>query len=84
VPLRAGSWGVYLNTLFFQRLITMKSPFSANASIPRQAPKKWPFPPDSSPSPRLTRGAMVADICLVAVWGALIPGIMWLGVASGF
>lgn len=32
----------------------------------------------------LTRGAMLADICLVAVWGATIPGLMWLGVAGGF
>lgn len=33
---------------------------------------------------QLSRGAMVADICLVAVWGATIPGLMWLGVAGGF
>lgn len=32
----------------------------------------------------LTRGAMLLDVCLVAVWGATIPGLMWLGVASGF
>lgn len=32
----------------------------------------------------LTRGAMLADICLVAIWGATIPGLMWLGVAGGF
>lgn len=32
----------------------------------------------------LTPRAMVTDICLVAAWGAMIPGLMWLGVAGGF
>jgi len=32
----------------------------------------------------LTRGAMLIDICLVAIWGATIPGLMWLGAAGGF
>ena len=27
---------------------------------------------------------MVIDVVLVAVWGALIPALMWLGAASGF
>ncbi|SAI68084.1 Uncharacterised protein [Bordetella ansorpii] len=27
---------------------------------------------------------MVIDVLLVAVWGALIPGVLWLGAASGF
>lgn len=27
---------------------------------------------------------MVIDVLLVAVWGALIPALMWLGAASGF
>lgn len=31
----------------------------------------------------LTRSAMLLDICLVLAWGATIPGLMWLGVASG-
>lgn len=50
------------------------------------APSKWPFPArrTSGKRPGLTRGAMVADICLVAAWGATIPGLMWLGVAGGF
>lgn len=39
--------------------------------------------PRSSRS-NLTRGAMLVDICLVAVWGAMIPGVMWLGVVAGF
>ena len=48
-------------------------------------PSKWPFPAQRGHGKRgLTRGAMVADICLVAVWGATIPGLMWLGVAGGF
>lgn len=32
----------------------------------------------------LTARAMVTDICLVVAWGAMIPGLMWLGVAGGF
>jgi hypothetical protein len=53
---------------------------------PSDAPSQWPFPArrKSSKRPELTRGAMVADICLVAAWGATIPGLMWLGVAGGF
>ncbi|MBC7203358.1 MAG: hypothetical protein H5U29_07510 [Pusillimonas sp.] len=33
---------------------------------------------------RLTRAAMVGDVCLVVVWGATIPGLMWLGTLGGF
>ncbi|MBC2768413.1 hypothetical protein [Pusillimonas minor] len=33
---------------------------------------------------RLSRGAILADIFLVALWGATIPGLMWLGAAGGF
>lgn len=36
------------------------------------------------PKKGITRGAMLADVCLVAIWGATIPGLMWLGVAGGF
>lgn len=55
---------------------------------PCDTPMKWPFPPtparnEKMPS-RPTRGAMAVDICLVVVWAALIPGLMWLGAASGF
>lgn len=31
-----------------------------------------------------TRGAILVDICLVTAWGAMIPGLMWLGAAGGF
>lgn len=58
----------------------MKTLYSSNS------PSKWPFPARNGrgkPKP-LTRGAMVADICLVAVWGASIPGLMWLAAAGGF
>ncbi|CAM3801913.1 hypothetical protein BOSP111201_26070 [Bordetella sputigena] len=27
---------------------------------------------------------MVVDVLLVAMWGAMIPGLMWLGAAAGF
>lgn len=55
--------------------------------LSQTAPTKWPFPPipdGRKKTPKLTRGAMLADICLVLVWGAMIPGMMWLGVAVGF
>jgi hypothetical protein len=32
----------------------------------------------------LSRGAMLTDVLLVLVWGASIPGLMWLGAAGGF
>ena len=32
----------------------------------------------------LTRANMVTDVCLVVVWGATIPGLMWLGTLGGF
>jgi hypothetical protein len=54
---------------------------------PCDTPTKWPFPPAPARGkapPRPTRGAMAVDICLVVVWAALIPGLMWLGAASGF
>jgi hypothetical protein len=53
----------------------------------KSVPAKWPFPPHSGRNKKpqkISRGTMVADICLVAVWGAMIPGLMWLGVAVGF
>ncbi len=53
----------------------------------RHTPAKWPFPsrPGQGGKPsRLTRGSMLVDVCLVLVWGATIPGLMWLGVAGGF
>ncbi|MVW72310.1 hypothetical protein [Bordetella sp. 15P40C-2] len=34
--------------------------------------------------PALSLRQKVVDILLVAVWGALIPGLMWLGAAAGF
>jgi hypothetical protein len=51
----------------------------------QSVPAKWPFPPGKDrKTPKLSLGSMVADVCLVAVWGAMIPGMMWLGVAVGF
>ena len=35
-------------------------------------------------SGRLSRGSMLADIFMVVIWGATIPGLMWLGAAGGF
>ncbi|MGB3288066.1 MAG: hypothetical protein WBA83_02200 [Burkholderiaceae bacterium] len=52
----------------------------------KKLPAKWPFPArrTQGKSGSLSRGAMVADICMVAAWGAAIPGLMWLGAAGGF
>lgn len=62
-------------------------------------PFKWPFPPKSraqAPAGRAkavarnknlaspNRKAMLADVVMVIFWGASIPGLMWLGAASGF
>lgn len=33
---------------------------------------------------QLTMKAMITDVVLVLAWGAMIPGLMWLGVAGGF
>lgn len=32
----------------------------------------------------LTPARMAADIAMVIVWGASIPGVMWLAAAGGF
>ncbi|TAM83163.1 MAG: hypothetical protein EPN41_14640 [Candidimonas sp.] len=28
--------------------------------------------------------SQIVDVCLAIIWAALIPGLMWLGAASGF
>lgn len=33
---------------------------------------------------RLTRRQMLGDVALVAVWAAIIPGVLWFGHAAGF
>ncbi len=33
---------------------------------------------------RVTRKQMVVDVIMVLAWGAIIPGLMWLGAAAGF
>lgn len=30
------------------------------------------------------QGRKFVDVCLVTAWAAMIPGLMWLGVAGGF
>ena len=57
-----------------------------NTHNPKHPPSKWPFPARNGKkqSSMVTRGSMMADICLVAVWGATIPGLMWLGAVGGF
>ncbi|MYN11867.1 hypothetical protein GSY71_01700 [Pusillimonas sp. TS35] len=57
-----------------------------NSTFPRRPAAKWPFPARRAPArqSKLSRGAMLVDVCLVLAWGATIPGMMWLGVAGGF
>lgn len=33
---------------------------------------------------QVTLKAMVLDVVMVLAWGAIIPGLMWLGAAAGF
>ncbi|NMK46688.1 hypothetical protein [Achromobacter sp. Bel] len=33
---------------------------------------------------QVTMKAMVIDVAMVLAWGAIIPGLMWLGAAAGF
>ncbi|WAI82750.1 MULTISPECIES: hypothetical protein [Achromobacter] len=35
-------------------------------------------------SSQVTMKAMVLDVVMVLAWGAIIPGLMWLGAAAGF
>lgn len=35
-------------------------------------------------SGQLSMRAKLLDVCLVAVWGATIPGLLWLGSMGGF
>lgn len=69
-------------------------PFSVNRpGRPAHAPQPTQDAPASAPQPRsqslaaapnISRQHIVGDILLVAVWGAMIPGLMWLGAAAGF
>lgn len=38
----------------------------------------------AAPAEVLTRMEMVGDVCLVAMWGAMIPGMLWLGHLAGY
>jgi hypothetical protein len=38
----------------------------------------------TSAAGEVTLRQMVVDILLVAMWGAMIPALMWLGAAAGF
>lgn len=48
---------------------------AANAA--RNSVRRSPFAP-------LSTRTKVLDVCLVAVWGATIPGLLWLGSMGGF
>jgi hypothetical protein len=70
--------------------VPSKWPFSAGRrpAKPAQHPARQPSGPAGSAHATraggLTRGAMVADVLLVMVWGATIPGLLWLGTLGGF
>ncbi|ARP90004.1 hypothetical protein CAL14_06620 [Bordetella genomosp. 9] len=52
---------------------------SAVASAPAAAPVSGVLA-----SQAMTVRQMVVDVLLVAMWGAMIPALMWLGAAAGF
>ena len=68
-------------------------PASARALAPAFAPAvAAPAPRERSlgnatvepVSSQVTMKAMVLDVVMVLAWGAIIPGLMWLGAAAGF
>ncbi|WP_454689463.1 hypothetical protein [Achromobacter aloeverae] len=52
----------------------------------RPAPASSPAIPAGNPARggEVSVREMVTDILLVGMWGAMIPGLMWLGAALGF
>ncbi|QKH34115.1 hypothetical protein FOC84_03835 [Achromobacter pestifer] len=69
------------------------------APVPMPAPAVPVAPVEAAPASRerclgnatvepvtaqVTRKAMVIDVVMVLAWGAIIPGLMWLGAAAGF
>lgn len=58
-------------------------PFHAPAtSVPVDAERSAEIQGDAQT--KAIRRRMVWDVVMVLSWGALIPGLMWLGAAAGF
>lgn len=82
------------NSTASNRQAPSRWPFSANRPCPpANAPKQEQNAPACASRPlsqsvtanaSMSRKRIVGDILLVAVWGAMIPGLMWLGAAAGF
>ncbi|MGE8546474.1 hypothetical protein [Alcaligenes sp. Marseille-Q7550] len=53
-----------------------RTPIRSSSSSVRS--RRSPF------SGQLSTRAKLLDVCLVAVWGATIPGLLWLGSMGGF
>jgi len=80
-------------------LVPVSSPASSPASVPTPVIRPVAAPASAPASERerslgnatvepvtsqVTMKAMVLDVVMVLAWGAIIPGLMWLGAAAGF
>ncbi|ANY15628.1 hypothetical protein [Bordetella pseudohinzii] len=79
-------------------VLLAQAPVSQRPRTPPRASRKpaWPFQAPAAPVPvhaepsaddvqaREMRRRMIWDVVMVLSWGALIPGLMWLGAAAGF
>jgi len=62
----------------------LRAPLQAGDGLAPERPKACSASHFAGVGQPLSRKAMVTDIFLVGVWGAMIPGLMWLGAALGF
>ncbi|CAB3679450.1 hypothetical protein LMG26685_04187 [Achromobacter mucicolens] len=66
---------------------SVSAPAAAPAAVPAAMGARDHSIGDANAQPvanQLTMKAMITDVVLVLAWGAMIPGLMWLGVAGGF
>lgn len=66
---------------------SVSAPAAAPAAVPVAMGARDHSIGDAKAQPvanQLTMKAMITDVVLVLAWGAMIPGLMWLGVAGGF
>jgi hypothetical protein len=64
--------------LFASQGVIKNSKISAQISYPGAKQKKH----QDTKQPSL--GRMFSDVCLVAIFAAMVPGCLWLGNAAGF
>lgn len=61
--------------------VAMPAPVPATAAVRERSLGNATVEPVTS---QVTMKAMVIDVVMVLAWGAIIPGLMWLGAAAGF